>query len=257
MFCFRFIFSAFVALALFSCAGGDKGDYLAEAAAVADSIAMSEAGGSATVVAPDITLCLAVDDAGIPLSLLRESLFNVFVSQQLKGLPASDVAMVCDALKASGGNLNVVLNSPTGDSVSFALSAHQIVRLQRAKLSEFNLGDARNDVVVMAEQMVPGGEAHRGAVRVDVSVSKGFLEYNVVWSNVGSYSGYPQGILTQRYLNALRQDYADLGGLGLPVVKLLSALGIDGVRMVYSAENSDKTLKQAFPWREIRMPVEN
>ena len=61
----------------------------------------------------------------------------------------------------------------------------------------------------------------------------------------------PQGVLTGRYMQPLRDEYGRLGSLEYPVVEMLKTLGIDGVRMVYVATGTDEEVKQAFPWREI------
>ena len=50
---------------------------------------------------------------------------------------------------------------------------------------------------------------------------------------------------------ALRADFKSLGEQGPEFVDFLGKVGIDGVRMVYTAEGSDVSIRQAFPWREI------
>lgn len=229
---------------------------LAEAAALTDSIARAEADGNAQACPPDIQLSFNVADTNIYLGAVGEDLFDVFAAQQLKRISPRDISAVCNALRESGGQLNVVINSPSGESVDFNLTPQKIIKLQRAKNSEFNLAGARSQVVAVAEKMIPAPEAHAGAVRVDVSVSKSFLEYNIVWAKSSSYDRYTQGLLTKNYFNPLKRMYQELGTLAEPAVELLKSLGIDGVRIVYSAENSDKQLRQAFPWREISEPIE-
>lgn len=246
----------FLALFLTSC-GGSNSESLADAANLADSIAKADAGGSVVTNSPDLEASFTIKDTLIPVESIGNELFDVFASQELKKLPPKDISFVCDALKESKGNLVIVLNSTDGQSVSFNLSPQQIIRLQRAKHSELNLGAARNQVTTMAERMIPAPEAHSDAVRVKTSVSKSFLEYNIVWAKASSFAKYPQGILTKNYFNALKRQYQAMGNLAEPIITMLEALGIDGVRIVYSAEDSDKELKQAFPWREIRKPIEN
>ena len=249
------VFAA-AAMALASCGSGGSSDPLIDAAALADSIASADAGGTVTVASPDLQASFTVSDPEIPVSCVGQDLFDVFASRQLKNIPAKDISAVCDALRQSKGTLTVIINSVGGESVTFSLTPRQIVRLQRAKNSELNPGGARNEVAAMAEKMVPAPEAHAGALRVETSVSKGFLEYNVVWPKASAYDRLPQGILTQNYFNALKKQYQAMGALAEPVVSMLETLGIDGVRIVYSAEDSDRRLRQAFPWREIRLPIE-
>lgn len=244
-------------LAFASCNNGNSADSLMRAATLADSLARAEADGSVSVSAPDLQASFTVDDSQIALSSVGQELFDVFASQQLKKIPASDISAVCDALRTAKGSFVTILNSANGEeSVSFTLTPQQIVKLQRAKNSELNLGEARNQVVAVAERMVPAPEAHAGALRVETSIAKSFIEYNIVWPKASAYSKFPQGVLTQNYFNPLKEQYKAMGRLAEPVISMLQSMGIDGVRIVYSAEDSDRQLKQAFPWREIRLPIE-
>lgn len=251
-----FIATSIVALSLASC-GEKTGFSLSEAGAIADSIADADADGKVVVNAADLQASFTIDDTDINLTAIGQELFDLFAAQQLKKLSATDINNVCDALRDSKGVFITVLNSPNGESVSFSLTPQQIINLQRAKNSELNLGAARGQVIAVAEGMVPAPESHVGAARVETSVTKSFLEYNIVWPKVSSYSKLTQGNLTGGYLKPLRQQYKAMGRLAEPIIAMLEAMGIDGVRIVYSAEDSDKVLKQAFPWREIRLPVED
>lgn len=248
--------SAVIIMLAAACGNGKSDNGLADAAAVADSIARADAGGAVVEQAPDLEASFTIADQEISVGVIEQELFDVFASQQLKRLNNRDIAKVCDALRKSGGSFITVLNSPSGDSVSFTLTPHQIIGLQRAKNSELNIGAAKAQAVAVAERMVPNPEAHAGAARVDVAVVKSFLEYNIVWPKASAYSRMSQGVLTQNYFNALKKQYQDLGGLAEPVISMLETMGVDGVRIVYSAEDSDRELKQAFPWREIRLPIE-
>lgn len=247
--------SAF-ALLVVSCGGNNSAETLAKAAHLTDSIAAAEADGKAVAADSDLMVSFTMPDAGIPLTAIGQDLFDVFAAQELKIVAPANVAAVCDALREVKGNLVVALNSPGGESAEFTLTPQDIIKLQRAKPSQLNLGAARNQLIDVAQQMVPNPDAHTGAVRVDVTVSKSFLEYNIIWPKASAYDKYPQGLLTKNYFNPLKKQYQQLGRLAEPVIAMLSAMGIDGVRVVYSAEDSDKQLKQAFPWREIRLPIE-
>ena len=118
-------------------------------------------------------------------------------------------------------------------------------------MSELNPSAVREQVVKLAELMVPGGKANDGCARVETSVDKGFLEYNIVWPEAKAFEGNDQGLLTARYMKALRDDFAALGEDGDAYVEFMKKLGIDGVRIAYTAEDSDASIRQAFPWREI------
>lgn len=249
--------AALAAIMLAACAGGNSSDTLAAAARLADSIAAADANGTVAAAAPDLQASFTIDDPQIAISSVGQELFDVFASQQLKKIPTPDIAAVCTALRESKGSFITILNSPAGESVTFSLTPQQIIKLQRAKNSELNLGAARNQVVAVAEHMIPAPDAHSGALRVDVAVSKSFLEYNIVWPKASAFARDSQGVLTQRYFNPLKEQYQAMGPLAEPVISMLQTLGIDGVRIVYTAPDSDRRLQQAFPWREIRLPIEN
>ena len=78
---------------------------------------------------------------------------------------------------------------------------------------------------------------------------RGFIEYNIVWPSQKDLANKEQSVLTLLYFNDLKKSLMDLGELEQPVIDLLTNLGIDGVRVQYSAEDGDKVIKQAFPWR--------
>ena len=250
------ILGIIASVALISCGGANSKENLSNAAALADSIARADAGGSVVVASPGLQMSFEIADPEIPVSDIGRELFEVFAARQLKTISAADITTVCNALRADKAELDVVLNSPSGESAVFNFTPQRIITLQRAKNSELNIPAARTQLIVVAEKMVPNPGAHAGAVRVETSVVKGFLEYNIIFPDASTFERAAQGLLTKNYFNPLKQQYADMGGLAEPVVEMLTSMGIDGVRIVYSAENSDKNLKQAFPWREIKQPVE-
>lgn len=244
-----------LALGIASCGNHKSADNLLAAGVLADSIANAEANGSVVVNTPNLQASFTITDPEIPVNQIGQELFDVFAAQQLKKISPKDISAVCEALRSSDGELAVIINSVDGESIAFNLTPHRIIALQRAKNSELNFSAARTQVVAIAERMTPNPEAHAGAVKVEASVAKSFLEYNVIWAKSAEFDKKSQGVLTQNYFNALKLQYQALGGLAEPVIDMLSSMGIDGVRIVYSAENSDKQLKQAFPWREIREPI--
>lgn len=239
-----------------SCGGASKGDMLERAAAKADSIAKAEGGGSAVLDSPDICVDFTVNDTLIPLQMITQDLFDVFASQQLKKIPQKDVSAVTDALRENNGELKVTLNSPKGESVTFEFAPRRVTTLQKARNSELNVSGARTAVIDIARQMIPAPEAHKGASDIVTSVTKSFLEYDIIWPKASDFARYPQGILTKNYFTPLKMQYQAMGSLAEPVIEMLESMGIDGIRIVYSAADSDKQLKQAFPWREIRLPIE-
>lgn len=245
---------ASAAVLLLAGCGGGGADRLANAAHVADSVVSIDSNANVEVNAEGTGLdaTFRFDNPLISVDAIGQQLFDAYASQLLKTYPAKDVTEVCRAIQESKGEMRVeIINTGLQQHKAFTLTGRRVLDLQRANLSALDPGAVREQVVKVAELMVPGGKANDGCVRVETSVSKGFLEYNIVWPDSKTFEGSSQGLLTGRYMEALRNDFKSLGELGRPLVDFLAKIGIDGVRIAYTAENSEESIRQAFPWREI------
>lgn len=230
--------------------GAAKAESLQAAASLADSVA-----GEGWEVKADgnnlVATCTLTDSLLNP-EAIGDALFDIYAAQQLKTYSAADINAVANALHENEGKLDITLVSPAlGSSRAIELTAKRLVTLQKSKNSQLNASAAREQVVKLAETMVPAPAAHKDAVRVEAAVVKSFLEYNIIFADAKAYAGNDQSLLTVRYFEPLKAQYRAMGDMAPSVVEMLQGMGIDGVRIQYSAENSDKTIKQAFPWREI------
>ncbi len=246
--------AAIIAAAGAGISGCDKSAQRAEAlqsaAELADSLAGE--GWAIAVEAEGIAATYTLTDSLIDPAKIGDALFDVYAAQQLKSYPAAHINTVCDALRDNGGMLEIKIVSPAKNTErEIGLTARRIITLQKSKNSQLNASAAREQTVKMAETMIPAPGAHKAAVRTEASVVKSFLEYNIIFADDKEYAGKDQSLLTVRYFEPLKAQYRALGDLGPALLQMLEGMGIDGVRIVYSAENSDKTIKQAFPWREI------
>lgn len=235
-------------------AGCDKSASRAEAleaaALLADSVAGE--GWNVAVDAEDLACTYTLADSLIDPVAIGDALFDVYAAQQLKNYLAADINALCNALTENKGGFEITIVNPAkGTERQVEITPRRLVTLQKSKNSQLNASAAREQAVALAKTMVPAPGAHKDAVRVEASVVKSFLEYNIVFADAKAYAGNDQSLLTVRYFEPLKAEYRALGDLGEPVVQMLQGMGIDGVRILYSAENSDKTIKQAFPWREI------
>lgn len=234
----------------------DPAAALERAAAIADSIAHTDADGSVISAPPGLQASFAIPDAGFPLTLIGRDIFDVLASQQLKKLPAEQITYICDALRDTESDLTVTLTDDADESVSFTLTPRQILQLRRAKSTDLNIPAARTQLIAIASAMVPAPDAASGSLRTDAAIVKSFLQYEIIWPKPSDFDRLPQGALTARYFNPLKQWYQSMGRLAEPVIEMLTSLGIDGIRILYTAEGSDRQLRQAFPWREIRQPIQ-
>jgi len=241
-----------------SCSGGDKTQALARAAALADSIVSGNGNANVEVneAGTGLDATFRIADSLLNLQPIGQELFEIYAAQQLKYASADDINAVCQALRETEGDVTVELVASGQEARAFTLTPRRIISLQKARLSQLDPAKAKEQVVKVAEGMCPNPKAHAGALRTDVSVVKSFLEYNIVWPSEKDIAGKEQGNLTYLYCNAIKEQFIQMGDLKQPIIDLLTSLGIDGVRIVYSAEGSDKTVKQAFPWREIQKPTE-
>ncbi len=239
-------------LVLAGCGGG--ADRLANAAHAADSLVSIDQNANVELNTEGTGLdaTFRMDNPLINVDAIGQQLFDAYASQVLKTYPAKIVTEVCRAVQEDEGEIHVeIINTGVEQHKVFTLTGRRVLDLQRANLSALDPGTVREQVVKVAELMVPGGKSNEGCLRVETSVSKGFLEYNVVWPDAKSFSGSSQGLLTGRYMEALRNDFKALGAQGYTFIDFLTKLGIDGVRIAYTAEGSDESIRQAFPWREI------
>lgn len=241
-----------------SCSGGDKAEALQHAAAVADSIvsANGDANVEVNAAGTGIDATFRISDSLINVQSIGQELFDIYASQELKTVSPDDINLISHALRETKGDITVELLVQGQEPKTFTLTPRRFVDLQKARLTQLDPAIAKEQIVKVAEGMCPNPKAHAGAVRVDVAIVKSFLEYNVVWPSEKDLAGKDQAGLTFNYFNPLKQELLDLGTMNQPVVDLLTSLSIDGVRMVYSAEGTDKVVKQAFPWRELQKPIE-
>lgn len=200
---------------------------------------------------PNVLIEVALRDSMIKVDLLGDALMDYFAADWLK---ASDQTRVYDVLKTLRRMETPVVLSirdTYGASKSFIFNADKISRLLKAKPSSLDVPKVKEQVVAMASASAPAPWAHQGC-QVSAAINKGFLTYTIVWPSKAALNGMEQGNITGRYLDPLRRQYARLGDLEYPVVEMLKGLGIDGVRIEYTADgDSDRAIKQAFPWREI------
>ena len=205
----------------------------------------------AVYAAPNVDVDIALSDSLIKVDLLGDALMDYFVADQLKAMDADRVYAVINSLRKLDTPVVATVRDTYGATKTYIFSTDKISRLVKAKGSSLDVPAVREQVAAMAGGAVPSPEAHRGA-QVSAAISKGFLTYTMTFPSKAALSGLEQGHLTGRYLDALRRQYARLGDLEYPVVEMLKGLGIDGVRIVYTAaDDDDREIKQAFPWREI------
>lgn len=233
----------------------EKAARLEGAAAAIDSIVGSTQAPfesvSATYAAPNVDVAVTLRDSMIKVDLLGEQLMDYYAADGLKSLDAQQVWDISKTLKSLDTPVVMTITDTYGAQKTFIFPAEKIQKLLKAKPTSLDVPKVKEQVVAMAGGAVPAPLAHPGT-QVSASIEKGFLTYTVVWPSKKNLAGVTQGNLTGNYLDALRRQYGRLGDLEYPVVEMLKSLGIDGVRMVYTAaDDDDVQIKQAFPWREI------
>lgn len=201
--------------------------------------------------APNVAMRVGLRDSMIKVDLLGDQLMDYYAAEALKAMNPKQVWDLTATLKKFETPVVLTLKDTFGSEKSFIFTAEKIRKLQKSKPSSLDVPAVKEQIVAMAGAAVPAPQAHPGC-QVSASIEKGFLTYTIVWPSKASLAGVVQGNLTGSYLDGLRRQYSRLGDLEYPVVEMLKGLGIDGVRIAYTAaDDDDVQIKQAFPWREI------
>ena len=255
---FNILTGAALALTTAACGGAGKAEMLQETAAKADSVVNANWGGNVTVNAAGTGLDVTfhVTDTILDMDAVGQELFDVFASQQLKTVAPEYINLVKNTLNETKGDLTIQFVTPQEKTKAYTLTPRRFVDLQRAKLTDLNASAAKSQVLAAAKSFCPNPKAHADAKLVDVTNDHTFIQYNIEWPDAKKFSQFDQGFITFNYLNALKKEYQELGSLGYPIVEMLESLGYAGVSVEYTAEGSDKSLRQGFAWRNIQEPIE-
>lgn len=206
---------------------------------------------TASYAGSTVNVRVALRDSMIKVDLLGDQLMDYFASDWLKAQDPQRVSELVKRLKKYDTGVTLTVRDTYGVSRNYLFTGDKITKLLKAKPSSLDVTKVREQVVALAGAAVPAPYAHPGT-QVSASVKLGFLTYTITWPSKQDLKGLKQGNLTGRYMDALRRQYGRLGDLEYPVVEMLKSLGMDGVRIVYTAADDDAMeLKQAFPWREI------
>lgn len=250
--------AAGLAIVMAACSGSKTTEQLRQAAATADGLISTDYDHNVEVNAENNGLDVAIrlTDSLVKVNDLGSELFDALAALNLKTCNADSLTALTQTLHKAKADVKVQLIGTDSSSEEFTLSPTKIIKLQGAKLTQLNPSALKTQIVEMAETFCPNPAAHAGAKEVEVSIAKSFLEFNVVWPEAKAYAEREQGWLTFNYFNPLKQLYGVVSD-GCPgLIQMMTELGIDGVRMVYSAPDSDRELRQAFPWRELEKPIE-
>lgn len=196
----------------------------------------------------DITVKVTVKDSMVNASLIGDELMDYFIAQVIKTAPADVVNGVIKAVEGTEGSVRLMLTDMYGNDREFSFTGETLRHLYKAKGSQLNAPRVKEQVCALLQPVLA---ANAGADHVDLTVSKGFLTYEVVFASDKVFRDSGQGLLTRLYLEPIKAQYASLGALEQPVVDMFKSLGIDGVTVIYKALNGDKEIRQGFPWRIV------
>lgn len=246
------------ALGFSACSGGKQAEQLAAASALADKMISSDYDHNVEVNAEgnglDVTIRLS--DSLVNVPAIGQELFDALAALNLKACNPADLNELAQTLHKAKASVEVQLIGTDKADVKYPLSASQLTKLQGSKLTQLNPALLKTQLVALAGPFCPNPKAHAGARDIEIAIVKSFLEYRVVWPSAKDYAQREQGWLTLNYFNPLKQLYTMVND-GCPgLINMMTELGIDGVRMVYAAPDSERELRQAFPWRELEKPIE-
>lgn len=246
--------------ALASCgkSQAEKEDAVKDAAVAVDSVLRTwkSPGGGLTAVeasasGANMAVKLGLGDSLVRVDLLDAGLLDFFVAQQLKGASPDVINQTVKALEGTSGQLDLTISDLHGGSKTFTYTPDNIRFLIKAKASDLNPARVKTDLCTLLTPALPVPATYRESKSVELTVDKGFLTYTVTFPTDSRFAGSKQGMLTGIYAQPLKAQYLALGALRDPIVEMMKSLGIDGIKVVYKAANSDKDLTLAFPWRII------
>ena len=206
---------------------------------------------STLVADNDIVVKMTVSDSMIDVSRLGDELMDYYMAMKLKQGPSELINKVVKAVEGSEGSVKLDLTDIYGNSTSYSFSGETIRHLIKAKGSALNEPRVKEQVARLLEKALPNAAAYADADNVALTFNRGFLSYEVTFPNDRGFAKSTQGLITKQYMQPVKAQYAALGSMQADVIELLKNLRVDGVSVTYKALNSDKELKQAFPWRVI------
>lgn len=188
-------------------------------------------------------------DSDLQVSELDEPLVRYALAVYMKSHPGRRLDDLVNSLSQLEGTMLITITDADGASREYPMSTAILKRLIRSRLSELGYNDAKSAVTAIMASHTQQYAAHAGAASCTFALTGGFAEYTVEFPARSSYAQWNQSILAGRYKNLLKPQYETYGELRPFVTEVLTSLGIEGYRFIYTDPQGQNPVRAALPWR--------
>lgn len=240
---------ALLVLIMFACGPSQeqKAKELTDAAAEV-STAVQQTFSTVAIEAeyPNVKLNVALDDSLFHAELLTEPVANFFLAKYIQLLPANNSKALLRQVKEAQGTVQLAVTDLYGQTFTAELTPDHVLGLYTAKNTQLSVPAVKEGLEAMLGSQLEIPARFKLAGEVSASFEGGFLVYEVPVKAI-DVANLTQGNIVFYHQQLLKNQWKNLAYFA----SLLKGLGIDGIRIVYADVDSDKKVKQAFPWRSI------
>lgn len=236
-------------LVVFACGPSQeqKAQELTDAAAEV-SAAVQQTYSTVTIEAeyPNVKLNVALDDSLFHAELITEPVASFFLAKYIQSMPANNAKSLLAKVKEAQGAVQLTVTDLYGQSFTADLAPDHVTGLFTAKNTQLKVPAVKEGLEAMLGSQLEIPARFKLAGEVSASFEGGFLVYEVPVKAV-DVANLSQGNIVFYHQQLLKNQWKNLAYFA----NQLKDLGIDGLRIVYADVDSDKKVKQAFPWRSI------
>ena len=169
-----------------------------------------------------------------------------FALTQSQQLPANNGKQLLAKVKEAQGAVLLTVTDLYGQTFTAEMTPEHVTGLFTAKNTQLSVPAVKEGLETLLGSQLQIPARFKLAGEVSGSFEGNFFEYTVPVKAV-DVANLTQGNIVFYHQQLLKNQWKDLATFA----SLIKELGIDGIRVVYADVDSDKKVKQAFPWRSI------
>lgn len=218
-----------------------------ELAAIADESPLFLSSASASYDDGTLIVNIAFNDSLIEVDELSDALVQYVVAQYLKSHTGANLDETLNTLGKEKGVMSLSINDIYGNEKVVVLPSTTLKKLVVTKPMELRFPEVRANVLDIMDERTDALVREANAVEGEFAYTAGFAQYTLTFRAASNFANQTQGTLTGRYKRIFSEYYQTYGACGPMIRELQESLQIDGVRVIYTAD--DKQVKTALPWR--------
>lgn len=195
---------------------------------------------------PNVKVNVVLDDRLFHAELITEPVANFFLAKYIQLLPDNNGKALLRQVKEAEGNVQLTVTDRYGQTFTAEMTPDHVIGLFTAKNTQLSVPAVKEGLEALLGSQLQIPDRFKLAGELSASFEGGFLVYEVPVKAV-DVANLTQGNIVFYHQQLLKNQWKDLAYFAT----LLKELGIDGIRVVYADVDSDKKVKQAFPWRSI------